>query len=135
VTYTRVQREQFLAAYVEAALWSSVGEDGEPLDSLPQVQEAYQTMDVIEADTAAQMHKDCRAFMDDNMNDLLAAEQARTGYDAAQGGHDFWLTRNGHGAGFWDRGLGEVGERLTKAAKAYGGIDLMVDDDGKIYGN
>lgn len=27
--------------------------------------------------------------------------------------HDYWLTRNGHGAGFWDRGLGDAGQRLT----------------------
>ena len=27
----------------------------------------------------------------------------------AQIGHDLWLTRNGHGAGFWDRGLGAQG--------------------------
>ena len=133
MTYDRTQREQFLAAYVEAALWSSSDEDGEPLDRLPQVQEAYSTIDVLEADTAQQMREDCKAFMDDNMADLLAAEGVRP-YSAAQGGHDFWLTRNGHGAGFWDRGLGEVGERLTTAAKAYGGIDLLVDGDGLICG-
>ncbi len=39
-------------------------------------------------------------------------------------GHDFWLTRSGHGAGFWDRGLtGGLGERLTEASKAYGSPD------------
>lgn len=42
------------------------------------------------------------------------------GLDPAQCGHDFLLTRSGHGAGFWDRGLGEVGERLTAASKPYG---------------
>jgi len=35
-------------------------------------------------------------------------------------GHDLWLTRNGHGAGFWDRGLGELGERLSEAARSLG---------------
>lgn len=29
-------------------------------------------------------------------------------------GHDFWLTRNGHGSGFWDRSeLGELGEQIS----------------------
>ena len=35
-------------------------------------------------------------------------------------GHDFWLTRNRHGAGFWDRGLGALGETLSKMAKVHG---------------
>ena len=42
------------------------------------------------------------------------------------------LTRNGHGAGFWDRGLGALGERLTRAAKSHGSVDLYVNDDGKV---
>ena len=42
------------------------------------------------------------------------------GLDAERCGHDFWLTRNRHGAGFWDRGLGELGRQLTDAAHPYG---------------
>lgn len=34
-------------------------------------------------------------------------------YDETQAGRDFWFTRNGHGVGFWDRGLGQVGADLT----------------------
>ncbi len=36
------------------------------------------------------------------------------------------------GAGFWDRGLGAVGARLSDAARAYGEVNLEVGDDGKI---
>ncbi len=39
---------------------------------------------------------------------------------AFQHGGDFYLTRNGHGAGFWDRGYGNIGTQLSKAAKIYG---------------
>lgn len=53
--------------------------------------------------------------------------------DAAQVGHDFWLSRNGHGAGFFDRGLGGLGDRLQKAARVYGTCDTYVGDDGWIY--
>ncbi|UTN91454.1 hypothetical protein SEA_OUTIS_91 [Gordonia phage Outis] len=35
-------------------------------------------------------------------------------------GHDYLLTRDGHGAGFWDRGLGELGDYLTSIADAAG---------------
>jgi hypothetical protein len=47
-------------------------------------------------------------------------------------GHDFWLTRNGHGAGFWDRGLGELGDFLTKMSKPFGEATLYVSDDGEV---
>lgn len=50
-----------------------------------------------------------------------------------QHGHDFWLTRNGHGAGFCARGYGPVGETLSEAARAFRETDLEVGDDGKIY--
>lgn len=46
-------------------------------------------------------------------------------------GHDFYLTREGHGAGFWDRGLGELGDYLTDIAKSYGSAqDLWDNGDG-----
>lgn len=50
-----------------------------------------------------------------------------------QFGHDFWLTRNRHGAGFWDRGLGELGEKLTTWAHSYGSSDVYLGDDGKVH--
>lgn len=49
-------------------------------------------------------------------------------------GHDFWLTRNGHGCGFWDGDWPEpMADQLTKAAKAFGECDLYAGDDGKLY--
>lgn len=52
-------------------------------------------------------------------------------------GHDFALTRNGHGCGFWDRdsealprALGEV---LTRVCEGFPPIDLYIGDDGKAY--
>lgn len=49
-----------------------------------------------------------------------------------QHGHDFALTRNGHGAGFWDRGYGAVGDRLTEAAQAYGEHSVLTDDGSTV---
>lgn len=37
----------------------------------------------------------------------------------AQAGHDFWLTSQGHGAGFWDGGWPKYGDMLTKLSKCY----------------
>lgn len=52
-------------------------------------------------------------------------------------GHDFALTRNGHGVGFWDReheGLPrELGEALSKVCESFGEFNLYLMDDGKAY--
>lgn len=114
-----IKLDSFTAAYVECALWSSTDDDGEPLDS------AY-TVDDIAPEALRQMVDDCRAFQADQTADLI-------GMSAEQAGHDFWLTRNRHGAGYWDRGLGAVGQRLTDAAHVWGEVWLYVGDDGRIY--
>jgi hypothetical protein len=116
-----MQLERFVQQYLETALWSSTDEDGEPLDK------SYSVTD-LSADTIKQAREDCRAFIAAN-EDTLDAVPA----DYSQHAHDFWLTRNHHGAGFWDRGYGLAGDVLTKAAHAFGEVDLYVGDDGTIY--
>lgn len=54
------------------------------------------------------------------------------GIDDEAIGHDFWLTRNGHGVGFWDRGLGERGDYLTSMSKPFGESTLYVNDNGEV---
>lgn len=110
----------FTRGYVEAAMWTLTNDNGESLDDLG--------LHDIAEDTLAQAEADCRAFQTANQADLDA-----TGADDAQHGHDFWLTRNRHGAGFWDRGYGHSGRRLTNAAHAAGNVDWCVGDDGRVY--
>lgn len=109
--------------YVACALWSECDEDGEPLDGL------YFANDIA-AGSRALMAEDVVAFVvgcEEHRPDVFA------GMGAVQVGHDFWLTRNHHGAGFWDRGLGEVGQWLTDMAHPYGDASLYVGDDGSVY--
>lgn len=116
--------DAMVEAYLDCALWSSTdfgdeeGNDPRPLD------EDHGADDITD-DTRREAAEDCSAFAADNAADLASM-------DPYQAGHDFWLTRNHHGAGFWDRGLGEAGDRLTKAAHVYGSVDLYVTDDGKV---
>ena len=107
--------------YLNCALWSSTGDDGEPLDADYDIED-------IAPETRKQMRTDLTDFVLQNQALLKAS-----GLGDTQIGHDFWLTRNGHGAGFWDRGLGAIGDQLTEACKAYASVDLYVGDDGKIY--
>lgn len=113
-----------VGGYLNCALWSSMDEDGEFLDF------SYDTWD-IEPSERAKAQADCEDF-------VLQAKEV--GIDLSligmspQGiGHDLWLTRNRHGAGFWDRGLGLVGERLSDIARLMGTVDIYVGDDGRLY--
>jgi len=121
----------FVEAYIDAALWSSTyGENGE--NNLDDGKHE------LSCSAREQMEKDCEDFLNycereeiDPFPDYNNGEFS----DLELSGHDFWLTRNGHGAGYWDRGLGEIGDKLTKAAKTFGTCDLYVGDDGEIYAN
>jgi hypothetical protein len=119
----RAPMDEFTQAYVTAALWASMDDEGEPLD-------AKYGVDDIAPQTLDWMKNDCEDFQMRQAELLDAAYKRR--YTSEQAGHDFWLTRNHHGAGFWDRGLGHTGDELTEAAHKYGSVDLYVHD-GKIY--
>lgn len=72
---------------------------------------------------------DCADFVSDNAADL-DAYTAETGRDMESAGHDFFLTRNRHGAGFWDRGNGACLRRLTDAAHSCGDCDSALLRNG-----
>jgi hypothetical protein len=115
--------DEFTHAYVVCALWSTNDESdqsgGEPLD------ENYGVED-IDPETLARMVADCKQFQAEHRGEICS--------NLARAGHDFWLTRNGHGAGFWDGDWPEPqGERLTKASETFGKMWLYVGDDNKIY--
>jgi hypothetical protein len=121
--------DKFTLAYIEAALWSShVGEEyaaGHDLTEDTSLQSAEFGIEDISPEALASIAEDCSAFQESaaDMLDQWSDEQA---------GHDFWLTRNGHGAGFWDRGLPH-GDALSDIARSYGECDLYIGDDGSLY--
>lgn len=119
----------FVNAYLVCALWSSTDNaddsGGEPLDT------NYDVDDLAPGERA-KAEETCKDFVDSNAEALRAAT-CRPGYSWGSAGHDFWLTRNGHGAGYFDRGLGVTGGALQSAAKVYNSCDIYVGDDGKLY--
>lgn len=134
----RATLDDFTRAYIECALWSSSDVvDGEDVNL-----DDNHSLEDIAAETLASMIADCASFQLDNAGLLRStyAHETSAGcgrlnqpYGASQAGHDFWLTRCGHGAGFWDRGLGTIGERLSEKASMLGNIDLYINSDGRIY--
>ena len=130
--------QTFFYAYVEAALWSSMDGStpagGEPLDT------NYGAGDLA-PELAEQMRRDCDRFQSEHAADLAQyyeeLPRSHAEFPAeAYAGHDFWLSRNGHGAGFFDREVNrELRDRLQAAARGFGEVDLYVGDDDKIYAN
>ena len=123
--------DEFTRAYIQAALWSSNDESddsgGEPLDR------NYGPED-IESKTLAKMIADCKKFQRQNARDIAA--DVHDGDAEQRAGHDFWLSRNGHGIGFFDQGDyfgADEAERLQEAASDFGGFNLYVHR-GRIYG-
>lgn len=116
--------EEFYLQAIETLLWSECDPDTmEPLDN------DYSVDDVSE-ETKKELKEQCRDFVVNNFELLCQTPEEYT-FESA--GHDFALTRNGHGAGFWDRGLGAIGKALTEQCKAYGSFYLYAGDDGRLY--
>jgi hypothetical protein len=152
-----IEIDKFVQQYIETALWSSTADQFEceecgekdyspeylPVENgpcylcrscgalLPQegtptpLDRDFGISDLSE-DAIKRCIEDCDDFRKLCADDLSDIEDT-------QAAHDFWLTRNGHGAGFWDRGLGAVGDRLTANCKPYGEVNPYVGDDGKIH--
>jgi len=106
--------------YLDTLLWSS----GEEWDE-------YETDQVADRDLVT---LDIAQFLAlpgvlDDLLMLVATGQAT--WPAHM--HDYALTRNHHGAGYWDRGYGAAGDRLTTAAESMGEVGPVIGDDGAIY--
>lgn len=115
--------ERMLQAYMDCALWVSVDDNFVPLDK------NYGISNIAQ-ETKYRMRQDLIDFLS------LLKKEGITWQDhitAGNFGHDFWLTRNGHGSGFWDRLNDELGEDLTKWAHTFGSCDLYVGNDNLIY--
>jgi hypothetical protein len=115
--------------YLTAALWTGIDEGGTPLDSM------YDAHNFSRS-ARARAESDIVKFLSDNKA-LVAEALTAPGYGAdspegapGQLGHDFWLTRNGAGAGFWDRDelSGELGRKLTDAAKRAGEVNVYAEN-------
>jgi len=123
-----MELDEFTRSYIETALWSSCDDKDVPLDSNYGIEE-------IAEECLKQMVDDCKAFQETNAEWINREHCKKYDYTPAiRAGHDFWLTRCGHGAGFWDGDWSDEADKaMTTCSKAYGNVDLYVGNDGKIY--
>lgn len=117
--------EHELNEYLETAIWSSTDESdesgGEPLDR------NFSTDDFTD-----EAREEARAELEAFENDMdRAVDALGDDYEGSTEGwpHDFWLNRNGHGAGFWDRPERygeELAEALDVLSKRYGEKHVII---------
>lgn len=108
--------EKMVTAYLECALWSSTDETGEPIDK-------HGTIKDFSKKALEKAKEDCKNFLAKCGDIALTANQL---------GHNFWLNRNRHGAGFWDMGLGQKGQNLSDLSHTFGECNVYIGDDGEI---
>lgn len=107
--------DKILDNYLEAAIWTNE-------EDLSKSYTIYDFDDVAKENAKS-----------DIINFVSKAKEFLTGIAEEQIGHDFWLTRNHHGAGFWDRGYDEnIGEKLTEISHEFK-ESTVVEDDGKLF--
>lgn len=109
--------DEFTRAYLDALVFTDCGPD----DPTPFNE------DSLSQEMVNQAIEECAAFQKQ-----FAADIAE--YGASQAGHDFWMTRNGHGVGFWeyDHATPEICDRLDAGARAAGRREIY-DNDGLLY--
>lgn len=116
--------KKFIIQYLETALWSSIDIDDNPMD------QDYDIND-IDFNSIKRTVKDCLKFINEaeklNLLDNIEYDQA---------GHDFWLTRNHHATGFWDRQNGAIGDQLTELCNNFKEVNCTSyakkDDDKRL---
>lgn len=117
--------DAFRRGYVEAMLWANTlvlhndtdeyeFEDVIYLYNSPGKWWEDTPVDLDDADAFLRAHRDLMVTAND---DLYAH------------GIDFALSRNRHGAGFWDRGYGDVGDYLTDEAHGFGEHVVYLDNE------
>lgn len=123
--------DYFTQGYVEAMFFTNTGTgDDEDLE--------HATFADLAPETLRDIIADCAAWQKTNATLLSAAMRSPSydheddGYGSKQAGRDYWFSRNGHGVGFWDRGLGAIGDDLHAACQ-YKNKDLYRGDDGAVY--
>jgi len=116
---TAVNLRQFVADYLATAAWVMADSPDECTEFTPIARQQ------AENDCVSFIERVIEAFGKETGERLLTTPGSDLGYLAA---HDFWLTRNHHGAGFWDKGdrYGEAESlELTEIAQKFKEVNCI----------
>lgn len=123
---------EIVESYLEAVAFTDFGDENEPEDGskfgpTAQLQAHTEVLEFLKMCSDAGLFK-CKGSVFSPLGEVMMK-----GYTMNSLAHDFWLTRNRHGTGFWDRGLGRVGDKLTELAHTCGSRGVYVGDDNLVY--
>lgn len=112
ITLNKKEKE-FVTAYFEAMHWTEECDD--------KLCEDFEREQIIE----------CLAF-------YVSVECYLSDGNRSQAGHDFWLSRNEHGTGFWDRESDgcykpQVADLLQRKCDWFGMVDVIFENGGPYY--
>jgi len=115
---------RFIRGYIIASLWSSLDDEGTPLDCDFSISD-------LATEALVSAWAECSHFRRENETNL-------THLDDDLNGHNFWLVRNRYGSGFWDESVSDESAefamlQLTHASHTYGEVDLYIGDDHKLH--
>jgi hypothetical protein len=136
-----IELDKFTVGYLEAALWTETVQlpyelvndymdidIDHPLYGVTEDKAFDKYFDIYDFTVEAlrmAVH-DCSDFQENNWDDLSDENDENAG-------RDFWLTRNKHGAGFWNGNYEEnKSKRLTDDAHAYGPLTIDINSDGTL---
>lgn len=126
--------DEFAQGYIEAMFFTSAG-PGDDLEDYTVADLAPETVEKIIRD-CERFQRSCKALLTKAYGMDEKTFRGPRSYTPRRAGNDLWYTRNGHGTGFWDRGLGKVGDVLSEAC-GYGtpfqAEDPYMGDDDRIY--
>jgi len=129
-TWEERRLKRVVEGYIDAALDTTTDTSEDDNDDRSLSAKGYDRSALAE-ETAAKARRDCRDFL--YLCEVLDADPFSV-HSERRVGHEFWLTHNGHGAGFWDGDYEkELGDQLTKIANSFGEQWWYVGDDGQVY--
>jgi len=117
--------QQAIDAYKEAVIWTN-----EEMWKRDDPEASFDFSD-FSPGALQTIQEDLGKFYSENSEDIEMFKKEH-GVDDSQVAHSFWLTREGHGAGFIDFDS-EYADRLSEASGVFGEADAYVGDDGQIY--
>jgi hypothetical protein len=108
---------EILNSYLETAIWAEESDEnylkGKTIQDVDKESKANSAIDIYQFLQKAQQE---------------AAEELNT-QDSESLGHNLWLSRNGHGAGFFD----DNNDKLQNLARNMKEINIFMGADGKVY--
>ena len=111
-------------SHIDTAIWSSTDDEGNPLDKL-NLKLSRSAKVCLDYDLVKFFYLACYQLRQGNFVEF-ESDINDLGFDLSNVAHDFWLTRNEHGTGFWDKNYVTFTTPLNNLSKKFNQVNLYV---------